>query len=142
MKIRYRIALQFTLIVAFILLVFSTVVYLKAESQRQQNFYDRLQRAFTTARLLVDVREFDSNLLKLIDKNSSSKLPNETIFVFNYKNELIYSNVEQRPTYITTTFLNGVRLNERIMLQIEQRSDWGSIFRKIRPICSGSVCNR
>lgn len=129
MKIRYRIALQFTLILAFVLLVFSGVVYWKAENQRQQNFYDRLERrAFTTARLLVDVREFDANLLKLIDKNSSAKLTNEVVFVFNYKNELIYANVEQRPAYITTAFLDKVRLQERITLQTPNREVIGVLF--------------
>ncbi|MEZ4905912.1 MAG: HAMP domain-containing sensor histidine kinase [Spirosomataceae bacterium] len=129
MKIRYRIALQFTLILGIVLLVFSGVVYWKAENQRQQNFYDRLERrAFTTARLLVDVREFDANLLKLIDKNSSAKLTNESVFVFNYKNELIYSNVEQRPTYITPAFLDKVRLQQRITLKTPAREVIGVLF--------------
>lgn len=130
MKIRYRIALQFTLVVAFILFVFSAVVYWNAENQRQKNFYDRLQRrASTTARLLVDTREFNAKLLKIIDKNSLAKLPNEEIYVFNYKNELLYANVELRVEYLTTQFLDKVRLEEKLTLRHGQQDVIGVLFK-------------
>ncbi|MFN8354620.1 MAG: HAMP domain-containing sensor histidine kinase [Spirosomataceae bacterium] len=130
MKIRYRIALQFTLVVAFILFVFSAVVYWNAENQRQKNFYDRLQRrASTTARLLVDTREFNAKLLKIIDKNSLAKLPNEEIYVFNYKNELLYTNVELQAEYLTTQFLDQVRLEEKLTLRHRQQDVIGVLFK-------------
>lgn len=130
MKIRYRIALQFTLFVGLILFVFSATVYWKAENQRQKNFYDRLQRrASTTARLLVDTREFDAKLLRIIDKNSLAKLPNEEIYVFNYKNELLYSNVEQQMEYLTTQFLDKVRLEEKLTLRHGNQDVIGVLFK-------------
>lgn len=129
MKIRYKIALQFALLVAGILLIFSVVVYLSAENQRQNNFNELLQRrAFTTARLLVDVREFNVNLLRLIDKNSASKLADEEIFVFNYKDRLIYSNVEKKPPYLTSKMADEIRLKQRVTFQEGNKEVIGVIF--------------
>ncbi|MGA0560054.1 sensor histidine kinase [Larkinella sp. VNQ87] len=129
MKIRHKIASEFALLVAMILLVFSAIVYLTAENQRQNNFYERLQRrASTTARLLVDVREFDASLLRLIDKNSAAKLPNEEVFVFNYKDKLIYSNVERKPAYLTSSLMDEIRLKQRVTFQEADQEVIGVIF--------------
>lgn len=129
MQIRYKIALQFTLIVLAILLVFSGIVYLRAETQRRTSFYDRLsRRAKTTARLLVDVKEFNTTLLKLIDKNSSSRLPEEEIFIYDYRNLLLYSNVEKIAPYVTQELINEIRLNREIKLHYEDRAVIGMVF--------------
>lgn len=129
MQIRYKIALQFTLIVLTILLVFSGIVYLRAENQRRTSFYDRLsRRAKTTARLLVDVKEFNTTLLKLIDKNSSSRLPEEEIFIYDYRNLLLYSNVEKIAPYVTQERINEIRLNREIKLHYEDRAVIGLVF--------------
>jgi len=129
MQIRYKIALQFTLIVLAILLVFSGIVYYRAESQRRTSFYDRLsRRAKTTARLLVDVKEFNTTLLKLIDKNSSSRLPEEEIFIYDYRNLLLYSNVEKVSPYVTQERINEVRLAQEIKFHYEGRAVIGLVF--------------
>lgn len=129
MQIRYKIALQFTLIVLAILLVFSGIVYYRAESQRRTSFYDRLsRRAKTTARLLVDVKEFNTTLLKLIDKNSSSRLPEEEIFIYDYRNLLLYSNIEKVSPYVTQERINEIRLAQEIKFQYEGRAVIGLVF--------------
>ena len=70
-RIRERLTLQFTLIVTSILLVFATGIYLLSSSYREQEFYARLEtKALTTARLLIEVKEVDNDMLKIIDKNS------------------------------------------------------------------------
>ena len=129
MQIRYKIAVQFTLLVALILLIFSSIVYLLAENQRSRNFYDRLaRRALTTARLLVDVKEFTPALLKIIDRNSSSRLPEEEIYVYNYKNELLYSNVEESRDFITQSLIDEIRLTQKVMFTNDGKEVVGLLF--------------
>ena len=75
MKIRTKIALQFTLIVATILAVFSLSIYYLSENYRKQEFYKGLKdRAITTARLLIKEKEIDKKLLKIIDRNTLTTL--------------------------------------------------------------------
>ncbi|MFN8347389.1 MAG: ATP-binding protein [Spirosomataceae bacterium] len=129
MQIRYKIALQFTLTVLAILPVFSAIVYFRAENQRRSNFYDRLtRRAQTTARLLVDVKEFNTTLLKLIDRNSSSRLPSEEIFIYDYLNKLLYSNVEEVSPYVTQQLINDIRLQKAVKFEYENRVATGIVF--------------
>lgn len=129
MQIRYKIAIQFTIIVAIILLIFSAIVFLRAENQRSKNFYDRLlARSNTTARLLVDVQEFTPRLLKLMDRNSFLRLPDEEVFVFNLKNELLYSNIEGSTHYITQSLLESVRKESKVAFKSDNRQVIGVLF--------------
>lgn len=92
MNIRLKLSLQFALLAAGILFLFSLIIYSLSEYQRQQEFYFRLgTRALTTARLLITVEEIDRNLLDIIEKNSVRSLFNETIEVYDYEDNLIYS---------------------------------------------------
>jgi len=101
------------------LLIFSAIVFLRAENQRKKNFYDRLQaRSNTTARLLVDVQEFTPRLLKLMDSNSSLRLSDEEVFVYNFRNELLYANVEKRADYLNNHLLEMVRKEGRVTLKV------------------------
>lgn len=129
MQIRYKIALQFTFIVAIILLIFSAIVYLRAENQRSKNFFDRLKaRANTTARLLVDVQEFTPRLLKLMDKNSSLRLPDEEVFVFNYSNDLLYSSIESRQDYLSQSLLDEIKKENKVTFESSDRQVLGILF--------------
>ncbi len=92
MKIRNRIALQFTVIVASILVTFSVLVYSISANFREEEFNDRLyNKAITTCRFLVMVNEVDVDLLHIIDKNTLTTLIDENVLVFNRENKLIYA---------------------------------------------------
>lgn len=69
------------------------VVYFLFADFRQDEFVDRLaEKAETTAKLLVEVKEIDYNMQKLIDKNSIRKLYKEKTQVFDGNLKLIYSS--------------------------------------------------
>ncbi|GAA4445918.1 HAMP domain-containing sensor histidine kinase [Ravibacter arvi] len=92
MKIKNRIALQFTLIVASILVMFSVLVYSISSNFREEEFNDRLtSRARTTCRLLMKVTEVNATLLKIIDKNTLTSLVDENVLVFDSQNKLVYA---------------------------------------------------
>ncbi|WP_421830292.1 HAMP domain-containing sensor histidine kinase [Larkinella sp.] len=110
MKIRNRIALQFSLIVATILLAFSIVIYVTTTTYSRDDFYDRLKsKALTTARFLIQVNEVDHNLLKIIDRNTLTALYDEKVLVFDEQNRLIYSSVDDHIIHYQRGLLDEVR---------------------------------
>lgn len=92
MNIRLKLTLQFALISAGILLLFSLIIYSLSEYHRQQEFYFRLEaRSKTIARLLITVEEIDQTLLDIIEKNTVRSLMNEQVEVYNSNDQLIYA---------------------------------------------------
>ena len=115
MKIKDRIALQFTLMVAVILLLFSVAIYIVSSRYRQEEFYDRLKsKAQTTCRLLVKVNGIDKDLLKVIDQNTLTEMLDEKVLIFNPKNELIYSSVDDKLITYHANLLSEVRQKKDI----------------------------
>ena len=96
MSLKLRSALLFTAIVATILLICYTVIYALYAEFKKEEFVIRLEeKAITTYKLLVDVKEIDHHLLKLIDKNTLNELYNEKVIVFNKNREVIYSSFDK-----------------------------------------------
>ncbi|GAB3993963.1 HAMP domain-containing sensor histidine kinase [Spirosoma daeguense] len=115
MTIRNRIALQFSLIVASILVVFSVLIYIVSATYRREEFYDRLKnKALTTVRFLIEVKEVDQKLLKIIDRNTLTALIDEKVLVFDDKNRLIYSSVDDQVIHYQATLLDEVRKREDV----------------------------
>jgi signal transduction histidine kinase len=118
MKIRNRIALQFSLIVATILLAFSIIIYVTTATYSRDGFYDRLKnKARTTARFLIQVNEVDHNLLKIIDRNTLTALYDEKVLVFDERNRLIYASVDDHIIHYQRELLDEVR-------QIKEVETW------------------
>jgi signal transduction histidine kinase len=110
MTIRNRIALQFSIIVASILVVFSLLIYFVSSTYRREEFYERLKsKARTTVRFLVEVKEVDRELLKIIDRNTLTALLDEKVLVFNSHNKLIYSSVDDQVIHYDPSLLMEVR---------------------------------
>ena len=102
--------MQFTLMVAVILLLFSVAIYIVSSRYRQEEFYDRLKsKAQTTCRLLVKVNGIDKDLLKVIDQNTLTEMLDEKVLIFNSKNELIYSSVDDKLITYHANLLGEVR---------------------------------
>jgi signal transduction histidine kinase len=92
MNIRIKLTFQFTLLVAIILLFFTTGVYYFSAWYRDNDYTNRLQdRANTAAKLLLKVEEVDGKLLKIIDQNTLS-LYQDKIYAFNEQGDQIYTN--------------------------------------------------
>lgn len=114
MNIRKKLAIQFTLIVSGILLLFTVAIYYFSADYRENDFYKRLRdKGENTAKLLIEVKEVDSLLLKIIDRNTSF-LNNECIRIYNYKNEEIYCNNDEDAKKVNHDFLDAIRLKGEI----------------------------
>lgn len=90
-KISFLISIIFTIIFGvvcvFVIFIFSIF--------RKQEFEERLrEKALTSIRLLIDVKEVDNELLKIIDQNSINKLYNEKTLIFDDDYKLIYSSLD------------------------------------------------
>lgn len=73
----------------------STVIFVLYSNFRKEEFRDRLQiKALSNIKLLVNVKEVDDQLLKMIDQNSINKLYDEKTLVFDSHYKLIYSSID------------------------------------------------
>ncbi|UHG89766.1 sensor histidine kinase [Spirosoma oryzicola] len=115
MTIRNRIALQFSLIVASILVAFSVIIYVVSANYRREEFYERLKnKGRTTVRFLVEVKEVDQELLKIIDRNTLTALIDEKVLIFDEHNALIYSSVDDKIIHYDVHLLSEVRQQKEV----------------------------
>jgi two-component system, OmpR family, sensor histidine kinase ArlS len=95
MNLKQRFSLLFSTLFSLLLAVVMVLVYTLFANFRNDEFKARLaEKAETTFRLLVDVKEIDYQLLKIIDKNTINKLYSEKVLIFNDSLQLIYSSID------------------------------------------------
>ena len=129
MKIKDRIALQFTILVATLLFLFSLAVYTISSDFRQEEFFDRLRsKARTTCRLLVKVHGIDKALLKVIDENTLTEMLDEKVLIFNSRDELIYSSVDDQMLTYHANLLKEVRQKKSIELVENENEVIGLLY--------------
>lgn len=110
MKIRNRLTLQFVVIVASIYFISFLTVYLFSANNRKIRVNDRLtNRAIATVRLLSDVAEIDSGLLKIIDRNNPVYFTKEYVEIYNANNRLVYCNKNTPELKIDRQMISDVK---------------------------------
>ena len=93
MTIRNRLTIVFTLIVTIILVVFSSFIYWVAAEAREDSFHHRMSnKAKNTGRYLTKVSGVDGDLIKNLEKNSSTTLAHSKMIIYNSKFEIIFQN--------------------------------------------------
>jgi two-component system sensor histidine kinase ArlS len=96
MKIRNKLTISFSTIVAIILIVFSLVIFFTSSSYRTKEFNSRLkENASSTADLLIVIDEVDSTLLNIIKKHSKGMLQDENVRIFDSSGKLIFETVKE-----------------------------------------------
>lgn len=92
MKIRTKLSIQFMIIAFIIIMISSLSIYFLSISYRYSDFYSRLRnKAYNTAKLLIEVEEVTIDLLKKIEKDNPVSLPNERIIIFNSLPKIVFS---------------------------------------------------
>ncbi len=125
MTIRNRIALQFSVIVAGILLVFSTIVYIRSGQYRQREFYARLeQRARTTVRFLTEVKEVDRDLLRVIDRKTLITLYDQKVLVYDSGDRLLYASIDDS-LVVPLSFLKEVQRQGIVRTKMGEQEVFG-----------------
>ncbi|MCC6459051.1 MAG: HAMP domain-containing protein [Saprospiraceae bacterium] len=116
MNLKAKFAFWFALFVAIILSLTFAVIYVQSDNYRTEEFFGRLrQKALTTKRYFIEVREIDSVLLRIIDRNSLTTLPQEQVLIFDEANRLKYSNVDEASILFDFAFLDQVRRQQEVL---------------------------
>lgn len=90
MKIRNRLTLLFTGMIAALLLLFAWVVYVSYSHDREDEYYKTLQQqAITKANLLLDAK-VSPEVLQLIYKNTAGSRSQEEVAVYDTAFNLLY----------------------------------------------------
>jgi two-component system sensor histidine kinase ArlS len=95
MTLKNRISLLVSLLFTILFGLASTLIFILYSNFRKDEFRDRLEiKALSNIKLLVNVKEIDNQLLKMIDQNSINKLYDEKTLVFDSNYKLIYSSID------------------------------------------------
>lgn len=111
MKITTRLSIQFTFIVAAILILFSGLVYYFSYTSQLNKFRNNLlDRAKNTAVLLIKVSEVDSTLLKKIHQSTISWVDEEIALTDSSHNMIYCNNIK----YLTNSKINSNTSEEAV----------------------------
>lgn len=95
MTIKSKISFQMSIFFSIFFGIIAVVILLLLSEFRKTEFKDRLdEKAMNTIRLLLDVKEIDRKILKIIDKHTINKLYNEKTLIFDENFNLIYSSLD------------------------------------------------
>ena len=126
MNIRYKITLQFTILVLVILLIFTIGIYFFSSNYRDKDYNSRLtDRAKTVANLFLGVKEVDENLLKIIDRNTLA-LYHEQIFILDDTNRQIYCNTNAK--FSRFDLVPAIRKNIEFKFRENERDCVGIVY--------------
>lgn len=115
MNIRNKLTFLFIVIVAVIITLASFSIYFSSANYRQDDFYNRLMnKAISTAKLLIEVDEVSATLLRRIERDNPLSLPKEKIIIYNYKNEVLFSTDEQLEITVNENLLDQIRLEDQV----------------------------
>lgn len=95
MRIKTRLTLWFTLLVASILLVFAVVVYWSSSKNREVEFFEELEKeAITKAKLYLET-EVKSSTLHQIYKYNNEVINEVQVAVYDFDFNLLYHDAEE-----------------------------------------------
>jgi signal transduction histidine kinase len=129
MEIRKKLTLQFCGIVALILAFSSIAIYVSFAQYRQDEFYDRLQRkAQAVTQMLIDIEGVDIELLRKIEENNPTSLPNEKIIIFDHNNQIMYTSDQKGVITYNPQLFDQVRLNGSAKFRQESYEGLGMFY--------------
>ncbi|TWW00376.1 sensor histidine kinase [Chitinophaga pinensis] len=112
MKIKYKIALSYS-ISAFVLLnTFAILAYYFSAQSRKAEYLERLEyRARSIANVIIEDDRVKVDLLRKLDKTTFQDLYKETILVYNPSYDLVYSNVKDTAIRTPRRLLDYIKKN-------------------------------
>jgi signal transduction histidine kinase len=130
MQIRNKLTLRFAIVVGSLLFAFSLIIYLLSANYRKQEFNQRLkEKCVNTAKLLIDVKEIDNNLLRIIDSSNYSVLIGVEVTVFDYfKKSKIYSSSKSSSILIDEDLLSKIRNDGEYSFKQGDREALGLLY--------------
>jgi signal transduction histidine kinase len=94
-KLKYKISLIVSSIFTVLFGIAGLVIYTLFSDFRKNEFESRLnEKAKSSIRLLIDIKEVDRQVIKLIDQHSIEKLLDEKTLIFDSNFNLLYSSLD------------------------------------------------
>ena len=129
MTIKTRTAIWIVAIVSFLMLVLCSFIYLEFEQAEKGLFQQRLkEKAINTVKLLDEVKEVDSALLKLIDKNTIDQIRDEKVWIFDSLGNLVYSSIDDLDWQPNKALLDSIRQQQFLYFPIDQHEAIGLLY--------------
>jgi signal transduction histidine kinase len=129
MPIRSRLAITFIAIFGVIMFAASQAIFFFSSEYREEEFYSRLiNKANTTATLLLEVDEVSIDLLRIITAKDAGTLPSENITIYNYKNDILYTTDTLNSMRISPALIDKVRLEKEVRFREDSIEVVGVLF--------------
>lgn len=113
MQIRAKLTLQFSAVVGSIVLFSFLLLYYYSARYNQEQFHKRLvDKAITSAVLLLHVEEVDSSLLKIINRAERDILYGENISIFDDTSTEIYTTNDTISFTIGPALMREIKVKE------------------------------
>lgn len=114
MKIKYKIALYYTLSATLLLVIFAGLVYYFSSETRHDEYLERLEyRASAIGSVIIENDSVQIGLLKKLDKTTFQDLYQETILVYNSRYDLLYTNMSDTTVRTPHWLLNYIKTNKK-----------------------------
>lgn len=113
MKIKYKIALYYTLSATLMLVAFAVLAYYFSAKSRKAEYLERLEyRARSIANVIIEDGNVKVDLLRKLDRTTFQDLYKETILVYNPNEDLLYSNLKDTTIRTHPSLLNYIKENK------------------------------
>lgn len=124
-KISFYISILFTALFGVICIALISLF----SNFRKEEFEERLnEKAVNTIKLLIEVKEFDSKLLKIIDRNSINQLYDEKTLIFDQDYKLIYSSLDDTKIKWTIEDLDYLKKNKSFFRKDRNNEIYGFFY--------------
>lgn len=121
MNLKQRFSFIFSCLFSVLLASVMVTVYFLFTNFRQDEFATLLaEKAQTTAKLLIEVKEIDYKMQKLIDSNSVNKLYNENTQIYDSNKKLIYNSNSKLTIDYTEHELDQITEKKRFFSRIRK----------------------
>lgn len=115
MKIRARLTLIFFSIVILVLTIISFSIYFFSANYQQQDFHRRLKnRAINVAKVLLEVKEVNADLLKRMEQNNPASLPNQYVIIYDSREQIVYQSDIVQPVVIDSALMQNIRKQKEV----------------------------
>ncbi len=92
------------------MIIASVAIYISSSRFRMEDFYGRLrEKAMSTANLLFNTNQVETNRVLRIENNNPVFLQNEKIIILNYKSDTVYKSDENFDININNNIIQRVR---------------------------------
>ena len=126
MKIKYKIALYYTISAALVLVAFAALVYYFSAQQRQAEYQERMEyRAHSIANVIIEGQKVKVDLLRRLDRTTFQDLYKESILVYNPAYDLIYSNLKDTAIITNRGKLDYIKKNKRFSYEKDNAEEVG-----------------